>query len=192
MSFTWEIFGDLKADFVDCFRMFNPVDQATVEATIANWAAAVLSLVELLPMHPDIAAMGLTPVTKVLATGSNDSAVTTVGASKLSAEEKIAESTTSVGGKDAQVHDNPVHGGRNDAILQSAGEIKDSASQHHDLDGSVHENVLGGQMLHSSDMPAFLSWLYLIPVIILLLLVFVLRKARSDRTPWLRMRQRMV
>lgn len=25
LSFTWEIYGDSKADFNDCFRMFNPV-----------------------------------------------------------------------------------------------------------------------------------------------------------------------
>ena len=48
MSSIWEIFGDLKADFSDCFKTSNPIDQATVEATVANWAAAVLSLVELL------------------------------------------------------------------------------------------------------------------------------------------------
>ena len=25
MAFTWEIFGNMTADFHDCFRMFNPV-----------------------------------------------------------------------------------------------------------------------------------------------------------------------
>lgn len=28
LSFTWEIYGDTKAHFNDCFRMFNPVTQA--------------------------------------------------------------------------------------------------------------------------------------------------------------------
>ena len=28
LSFTWEIYGDTKAHFNDCFRMFNPVMQA--------------------------------------------------------------------------------------------------------------------------------------------------------------------
>jgi hypothetical protein len=191
MSFTWEIFGDLKADFSDCFKMFNPIDQATVEATVANWAAAILSLVELLPNHPDIAAMNLTPVTKVPATGSNKTAAMAVTASKLSAEEKESDPALAVGGKDTQVHDGAVHGGRNDAMLQLAGDIKEPASEHYDLDGSVHENVLKSQMLHASDMPGF-SWLYLLPVTILLLLVFLLKRARIDRTPWLRMRHRMV
>lgn len=27
LSFTWEIYGDTKAHFNDCFRMFNPVTQ---------------------------------------------------------------------------------------------------------------------------------------------------------------------
>jgi hypothetical protein len=25
MAFTWEIYGNMTADFHDCFRMFNPV-----------------------------------------------------------------------------------------------------------------------------------------------------------------------
>ncbi|DBB11886.1 TPA: hypothetical protein ACH3X3_006032 [Trebouxia sp. C0006] len=192
MSFTWEIFGDLKADFSDCFKMFNPIDQATVEATVANWAAAILSLVELLPNHPDIAAMNLTPVAKVAATGSNQTAALAMTASKLGAEERESDPALAAGGKDTQAHhDDAVHGGRNDAMLQLTGEIKESASEHYDLDGSVHENVLQGQMLHASDMPGF-SWLYLLPVTILLLLGFLLKRARTDRTPWLRMRQRMV
>ena len=76
-------------------------------------------------------------------------------------------------------------------MSQLTGDIKEPASQQYDLDGSVHENVLKGQMLHASDMPGF-SWLYLLPVTILLLLGFLLKRARTDRTPWLRMRQRMV
>ncbi len=191
MSFTWEIFGDLKADFSDCFKMFNPIDQATVEATVANWAAAILSLVELLPNHPDIAAMNLTPVTNVPATSSNKTAAMAVTASKLSAEERDSDTALAVDRKDTPVYDDAVHGGRNDAMLQLTGDIKESASGHYDLDGSVHENVLKGQMLHASDMPGF-SWLYLLPVTILLLLGFLLKRARTDRTPWLRVRPRMV
>ena len=30
LSFTWEIYGDSKADFHDCFRMFNPLQRAEV------------------------------------------------------------------------------------------------------------------------------------------------------------------
>ena len=189
MSFTWEIFGDLKADFIDCFKMFNPIDQATVEATIANWAAAILSLVELLPQHPDIAALNLTPVTKVPTTESNKTAIVT---SRLSAEGDRTQPAETVRKKDIKVHDSAVHGGRNDAVLQSAGEIKDSALQHHDIDGSVHENVLGGHILQPSDVFTPHSWLYLLPLAVLLMLVYILKRARTDRMPWLRMRQRMV
>lgn len=192
MSFTWEIFGDLKADFTDCFKMFNPIDSATVEATIANWAAAILSLVELLPGHPDIAAMHLVPLTNVPATGANNTATMAVTASKASAEDKVSDSALAADGTGTQHHDSAVHGGRNDALVQLAGDIKDSASQHNDLDGSVHENVLSSHMMHAYDMPEAFSWLYLLPLAILLLLVFVLRKVRTERTPWLRMRQRMV
>lgn len=28
LAFTWEIFGDFDAPFEDCFRMFNPLDEA--------------------------------------------------------------------------------------------------------------------------------------------------------------------
>ena len=71
LSFTWEIYGDMKADYVDCFKQFNPIDQAAVEQVISNWAGAVLSLIELLPQHPDIAALNLAAVSKVPATASN-------------------------------------------------------------------------------------------------------------------------
>ncbi len=30
LSFTWEIYGDSKADFHDCFRMFNPLERGEV------------------------------------------------------------------------------------------------------------------------------------------------------------------
>ena len=55
LSFTWEIYGDLKADYTDCFRMFNPLSAAVLEAVVQNWASAVLRLVELMPLHPHMA-----------------------------------------------------------------------------------------------------------------------------------------
>ena len=55
LSFTWEIYGDLKADYTDCFRMFNPLNAAVLEAVVQNWASAVLRLVELMPLHPHMA-----------------------------------------------------------------------------------------------------------------------------------------
>ena len=190
LSFTWEIFGDPKANFADCFKMFHPVDEATLAATVANWAAAVLTLVQLLPHHPDIAAMKFTPLIKVAATSFNKTVVHADTSSGSKAKDGSSDSNVR---KDMRIDDEAVHGGRNDALLQLAAvEIHDSALQDHDLDGPVHENVFGGHMLHPSDMPAASTWLYLLPVLILLLLVFILRRARTDRIPWLRMRQRMV
>lgn len=190
MSFTWEIFGDLNADFVDCFRMFNPIDKVTVESTISNWASAVLSLVELLPIHPDIAALNLEPVTTVPGTASNATALTTPRMTTDS--EQQSNATKSKGSEEQQKPDSAVHGGRNDAALQHTGNLDHPGSELGDLDESLHENVLGGHSFYASEMPAILRWLYILPVIILVLLVLLLKKARTERTPWLRMRQRMV
>ncbi|KAK9837663.1 hypothetical protein WJX74_002438 [Apatococcus lobatus] len=54
LSFTWEIYGDSKADFHDCFRMFNPLQRLEMEEVAENWALAVFRLLELLPKHPAI------------------------------------------------------------------------------------------------------------------------------------------
>ena len=189
MSFTWEIFGDPNADFVDCFKMFNPIDQALVESTISNWALAVLSLVELLPQHPDIAAMKLEPVSQVPGTASNKTALTTP---RMTAEDEQFDAAKSPKLDDGLRPDGAVHGGRNDAALLHTADSEDSATEPDNLDGSLHENVLGGYSLYASDMPTMLSWFYVLPVAILLLLIILLKKVRTDRTPWLRMRQRMV
>ena len=37
LSFTWEIYGDTKAHFNDCFRMFNPVTQAQFDEARSLW-----------------------------------------------------------------------------------------------------------------------------------------------------------
>ena len=189
MSFTWEIFGNPNADFVDCFNMFNPVDQALVKSTISNWASAVLSLVELLPQHPDIAAMNLEPVSKVPGTASNKTALTTP---RMTAGIEQSDAFNSPNWEDGQRPDGAVHGGRNDAALLHTADSKDPGTEHDNLDGGLHENVLGGHSFYTSDMPTMLSWLYVLPVVILLLLIILLKKARTDRTPWMRMRQRMV
>lgn len=36
LSFTWEIYGDSKADFHDCFRMFNPLKRAEVSSRLVK------------------------------------------------------------------------------------------------------------------------------------------------------------
>ena len=186
MSFTWEIFGDLNAAFADCFKMFNPVDRATVEATISNWASAVVTLVELLPNHPDIAAMNFEPVIKVPGTASNQTALTTP---RMTSESEQPDPAVSAGAED-KTQDHAVHGGRNDAVLQHTD--THSEPQHNDQGEDVRENVLGGHLFHTREMPTMLTLLYVLPVVILVLLAIMLKTARKGRTPWLRMRQRMV
>jgi len=56
LPFTWEIFGDMNADYHDCFRMFNPVSKQQYEDTIALWLRAIFRLLELVPTHPKVAA----------------------------------------------------------------------------------------------------------------------------------------
>lgn len=187
MSFTWEIFGDLNASFADCFKMFNPIDSAAVEATIANWAAAVVTLVELLPIHPDIAAMNLEPSSKVAGTASNQTALATPRMTSESGQPKAAVSA----GAEGMTHERAVHGGRSDAALQHS-DTRDSEPRHNGLDGNGHKTVLGGHLLHAKETPPILNLLYVLPVAILVLLVILLKSARKGRTSWLRMRQRMV
>lgn len=54
LSFTWEIFGDDKAPYDDCFRMFNPLSKQHVDAVVEQWVTAAFMLLELLPQHPAI------------------------------------------------------------------------------------------------------------------------------------------
>lgn len=56
ISMTWEVYGDQKAAFEDCFRMFNPLTPATFNATLDSWAAAFFTMLTLLPGHPQVAA----------------------------------------------------------------------------------------------------------------------------------------
>ena len=197
MSFTWEIFGDLSAEFADCFRMFNPITAAAVEATVSNWALAVLSLVELLPQHPDIAAMNLNAVSSVPATASNKTALATSRLAAESAEhpEKQSQESNAADSSASEVGlkpDKAVHGGRTDDVLAGLGEFKKSPFENDDLEGGLHENTWGGHLLHATERPSMLSGLYVLPVIILLLLAILFKRARTDRSSWLRMRQRTV
>ncbi|GIL82500.1 hypothetical protein Vretimale_11936, partial [Volvox reticuliferus] len=52
MAYTWEIYGDFKAHFDDCFRMFNPVDEEGFKEVLQRWLRAIMRLVELMPGHP--------------------------------------------------------------------------------------------------------------------------------------------
>ena len=189
MSFTWEIFGDLDASFVDCFKMFNPIEGTAVEATISNWASAVVTLVELLPNHPDIAAMNFQPIIKVPESASNQTALTTPKMTSELEEPDPAVSADSAG----STYDQAVHGGRNDAALQHSDTLKDSEPQRtdHGEDQGIHENALVGHLIHSRELPTVLSLLYVLPVLVLILLAILLKTAKKGRTPWLRMRQRV-
>lgn len=52
LAMTWEVYGDQKAGFEDCYRMFNPTTREKLEATIEPWTAAFFSLLLHLPEHP--------------------------------------------------------------------------------------------------------------------------------------------
>lgn len=47
MAFTFEIYGDEKASYKDCFKMFNPVDQPTFNRVVNEWSAAFFSMFEM-------------------------------------------------------------------------------------------------------------------------------------------------
>ncbi|KAK9804268.1 hypothetical protein WJX72_004083 [[Myrmecia] bisecta] len=99
LSFTWEIYGDEKAPYTDCFRMFNPLQKKQVDDVAANWASAIFTLLELLPGHPAI------PKLKVLhparrgaaeALGSDAEEVYNLPGEKIAAKltQKIEQSST--------------------------------------------------------------------------------------------------
>lgn len=188
MSFTWEIYGDLDAEYVDCYKMFNPVDQKTLETTVANWASAILTLVSLLPNHPDIAALGLNTTSALQGTTALQNtthALHIEPAGKDNTENVIGTSNDNV-----KSHDGGVHGGRNDDVLQSV-ELHDSASDHPFIDGTVHENLIGGvQQKQAADVPGTVGWVHVLPFVVLLLLGVVYKRSRTERTPWLRLRLR--
>eukprot|EP01025_Chloroclados_australasicus_P004683 TRINITY_DN1121_c0_g1_i1.p1 TRINITY_DN1121_c0_g1~~TRINITY_DN1121_c0_g1_i1.p1 ORF type:complete len:465 (-),score=42.49 TRINITY_DN1121_c0_g1_i1:548-1942(-) len=54
LSFTWEIYGDSKAKYEECFKMFNPLDKETYDKVVDQWAKMVLELLLMLPQHPSI------------------------------------------------------------------------------------------------------------------------------------------
>jgi len=53
---TWEIYGDERAAFSECFRMFNPVTAAGRDAEVRRWTLAVARLLLELPSHPGVPA----------------------------------------------------------------------------------------------------------------------------------------
>lgn len=192
MSFTWEIFGDFEAEYVDCYKMFNPIDRKTLEATVSNWAAAILTLVSLLPNHPDIAALNLNETVALQATAtSGTKAQAVITAHDESVRKGVAKEQMAVSTDEISSHDGGVHGGRNDDMLQSVVELHDSVSDHHDIDGSVHENVLGtAATKQATDVPGTIGWVHVLPFAVLLLLGVIIKRSRTDRTSCFRLRHR--
>jgi hypothetical protein len=59
VAMTWEIYGDDKADYDDCFRMFNPLTRAKYSDVIHRWSNAVLRTILLMEEHPSVQYLGL-------------------------------------------------------------------------------------------------------------------------------------
>ena len=55
IAMTWEIYGDMQADFNDCFRMFNPLTQVGYDAIVTAWTNALFVLLLQVQQHPDVA-----------------------------------------------------------------------------------------------------------------------------------------
>lgn len=56
VAFTWEIYGDTNAHYMDCFRMFNPIGKDKHDAVVRDWVAAGVSVLPMLARHPDLPA----------------------------------------------------------------------------------------------------------------------------------------
>jgi hypothetical protein len=52
---TWEVYGDMKAAYNDCFRMFNPLTRKDYDRVVRAWSGGVFALVAGLPGHPGVA-----------------------------------------------------------------------------------------------------------------------------------------
>ena len=58
VTFTWEIYGDGDAHYLDCFRMFNPVERDRRDAVVDDWISAAIGLVPMTRAHPDVPMAG--------------------------------------------------------------------------------------------------------------------------------------
>ena len=54
IAFTWEIYGDQKAHYMDCFRMFNPTEKSGHAKVVQDWVGAAVSLLPMLRTHPEL------------------------------------------------------------------------------------------------------------------------------------------
>jgi hypothetical protein len=57
LSFTWEIYGDEEAHYLDCYKMFNPITRESYDEVVRRWTAAVFTMVDLLQHHPAVSEM---------------------------------------------------------------------------------------------------------------------------------------
>eukprot|EP01023_Acetabularia_acetabulum_P033173 TRINITY_DN31051_c0_g2_i1.p1 TRINITY_DN31051_c0_g2~~TRINITY_DN31051_c0_g2_i1.p1 ORF type:complete len:461 (-),score=54.11 TRINITY_DN31051_c0_g2_i1:1199-2581(-) len=61
LSFTWEIYGNEKAKYSECFKMFNPISKEVYDNVLEMWSTMVLELLLMLPKHPLIPSITLSP-----------------------------------------------------------------------------------------------------------------------------------
>jgi len=54
LVFTWEIYGNDRAHYLDCFNMFNPLSADGYEDEVNNWSLAFFSLMNIMHQHPRI------------------------------------------------------------------------------------------------------------------------------------------
>eukprot|EP00892_Ulva_mutabilis_P010111 jgi/Ulvmu1/7472/UM037_0015.1 len=59
VAMTWEIYGDLSASYMDCFRSFNPTTEQGFHALLQTWSNAVFELLLSVRDHPDFAHLQL-------------------------------------------------------------------------------------------------------------------------------------
>lgn len=59
IPYTWEIYGDLRAPYDDCFAAFNPITSTQYDITVRAWLKALFRLVELAPTHSVVSAQRL-------------------------------------------------------------------------------------------------------------------------------------
>lgn len=57
IAMTWEIYGDMTASYMDCFKTFNPVTDEAFHALLQTWSNAVFELLMMVRDHPDFASL---------------------------------------------------------------------------------------------------------------------------------------
>ena len=110
VAFTWEIYGDDDAHYMDCFRMFNPVGREAHDSVVDDWVAAGVSLLPMLARHPDLPSAGL-------------------GAGVGSGSSGVSGGGGRAGGSDDNDDDEEPAGGSDDEVKDSEDEDEDGSTQ---------------------------------------------------------------